>query len=61
MNLNVLEKVARQTLKGNSANTVNSNYLSSAEQRALASQAWKVAPGNRAGTFAIVSPNRAWG
>ncbi len=60
MNLNVLEKVARQALNGKS-NTTGSAYLSSAEQRALASQSWKVKPGASAGTFAMVRPNSSWG
>lgn len=61
MNLNVLEKVARQTVNGKPANTANSVYLSSAEQRAVASHAWKVEPGKASGTLAMVQPNAAWG
>lgn len=61
MNLNVLEKVARQIRNGKLDNRANSAYLSSAEQRAVASQSWKVEPGKASGTLALVQPNAAWG
>ena len=61
MNLTNLEKVARQLLNGKVTNTVNSQ-LTSAEQRALASQSWKITPGGAAaGTFAMARPMSAWG
>ncbi|HKP54679.1 MAG TPA: hypothetical protein VJ183_18735 [Chloroflexia bacterium] len=62
MNLNTLEKVARQVLNGKSGNTFNNSQLTSAEQRALMSPSWKVTPGGTsAGTLAIARPNGAWG
>jgi hypothetical protein len=61
MNLNTLEKVARQVLTGKVTNTVNSQ-LTSSEQRALASQSWKITPGGAAaGTYAMYRPMSAWG
>ena len=60
MNLNALEKAARQLINGKSNTTVNSQ-LTSTEQRALASQSWRVTPGSAgAGTLAMVRPMGAW-
>jgi hypothetical protein len=61
MNLNALEKVARQLLNGKAGNTLNNSQLSSAEQRALMSTSWKITPGGAAaGTFAAIRPNGSW-
>ena len=61
MNLNALEKIAREVLNGKATTTANTQ-LSSAEQRALMSASWKVTPGGAAaGTFAAIRPNQYWG
>ena len=62
MNLNTLEKIARQVLSGNANTTATNVHLTSAEKRALASQTWQVIPGGvAAGTFAKAQPMGAWG
>jgi len=59
MNLNTLEKVAREILSGKGANTVK---LTSAERRAVNSTTWQITPGSTtAGTWALVRPNSWWG
>ncbi|HEX9987393.1 MAG TPA: hypothetical protein VGE45_02820 [Chloroflexia bacterium] len=71
MNLNALEKMARQALKGTNivekSNMMAVNgYLSPAEHRSLASLSWQIAAnvqadgGAAAGTYAMVRPNRIW-
>jgi hypothetical protein len=61
MNLNTLEKLARQVLNGKAGSTVNMQ-MTSAEQRALISPSWQVTPGGAAaGTFARIRPLGAWG
>ena len=72
MNLNTLEKMARQALKGmniveKSNMMATDGYLSPAEHRSLTSLSWQIAAnvqatsGAAAGTYAIVQPNRFWG
>jgi hypothetical protein len=71
MNLNTLEKMARQSLKGmnivEKSNMMAANgYLSPAEHRSLSSLSWQIAANVQAngeaaaGTYAIVQPNRIW-
>lgn len=61
MNLNVLEKLARQVLSSKTNSTFNTQ-LTSAEQRAVVSPTWKITPGGAAaGTYAMEQPLRAWG
>ena len=43
MNLNILEKVARQALKGNDIVDKNSALLTPAEHRSLKSLSWQIA------------------
>jgi hypothetical protein len=64
MNINILEKVARQTLRG--GNAVKASTLTSAEHRSVKSLSWQIAANIKAdnglgsGTLAIVKPNRIW-
>jgi hypothetical protein len=61
MNLNTLEKIARQVLNGKASSTVNIR-MTSAEQRAMASQTWQITNGGAAaGTLGATQPLRAWG
>jgi len=53
MNLNALEKVARQLLNGKAGNTLNNSQLMSTS--------WQITPGGAAaGTFAAIRPNGSW-
>jgi hypothetical protein len=71
MNLNALEKMARQALKGmniveKSNNMATDGFLSPAEHRSLTSLSWQIAAnveansGAAAGTYAMIRPNRIW-
>lgn len=71
MNLNALEKMARQALKGmniveKSNNMATNGFLSPAEHRSLTSLSWQIAAnvqangGVTAGTYAAIRPNRIW-
>ena len=71
MNLNTLEKMTRQALKGTNivekSNTMAANgFLSPAEHRSLTSLSWQIAAnvqandGSVAGTYAMIRPNRIW-
>jgi hypothetical protein len=64
MNMNILEKVARQTLKGEKAEKTTT--LTPAEHRSVKSLSWQIAAnvkaGNGAGsgTLALAVPNKIW-
>ena len=64
MNINILEKVARQTLKGDKAE--KTSMLTPAEHRSVKSLSWQIAAnvkadnGMGAGTLALVRPNLWW-
>lgn len=71
MNLNALEKMARQALNGmniveKSNNMAANGFLSPAEHRSLTSLSWQIAAnvqangGVTAGTYAAIRPNRIW-
>jgi hypothetical protein len=64
MHIDILEKVARQTLKGDKA--ANSAVLTPAEHHSVKSLSWQIAVNVKAGigvgdgTLALVKPNRIW-
>ena len=75
MNLNALEKLARQAIKGgntamNSRMMLNNGFISPAEHRSISSLSWQIAAnvrangnGAAAGTWATndVGSDRFWG
>jgi hypothetical protein len=64
MNINILEKVARQALRGEKAE--NSTILTPAEHRSVKSLSWQIAANLKAdsgigsGTLALIQPKRGW-
>jgi len=64
VNINILEKVARQTLKGGKAG--KTTILTPAEHRSVKSLSWQIAAnveagnGKSSGTLALALPNRIW-
>jgi hypothetical protein len=67
MNLNTLEKLARQALKGTdvapkSSNLVARGRISSTEHRSLTNTNWQIATNGSAATVAYVglAPQGAW-
>jgi hypothetical protein len=62
MNINNLEKLARQTIKGEK--TERTTMLTPAEHRSLKSLSWQIATNLKAetgsGTVALVRPNVLW-
>jgi hypothetical protein len=64
MNINVLEKVARQTLKGEKAD--KNAVLTPAEHRSVKSLSWQIAANVKAdnglstGTLSWVKPDTIW-
>jgi hypothetical protein len=60
MNINILEKVARQTLRGEKVE--KNAVLTPAEHRSVKSLSWQIAANLKAdsGTLAWVKPNHIW-
>ena len=62
MNINNLEKLARQSIKGEK--TESATVLTPAEHRSLRSLSWQIATNLKAdtgsGTVALVRPNKLW-
>ncbi len=69
MNINSLEKLAREAIKGEDVtekgeSMLNSRVITPAEHRSLKSLSWQIAANVRAenssGTLALVKPSYSW-